>query len=299
MVQSIRERESGGKKNQRYSYLSHGWQFNVASASTVTVIANAWSSGSGDGDSFRFEWSTNNVNFNELFIVSSTSRSNVQSSVIAASGTLYIRVTDTDHSAGARSLDSIIVDQLIIRGDSSVPSSEPDVPLNLQLDSATTSSLMISWQHDDTSEQNFELQRKLNSSGSWPTSHIEVGGGSTSYNDTGLTADTAFNYRIRAVNGVGASAWSNIANGSTLIPAPISLIVDTYKVKGVQHADLDWSGASSANVDIVRDNVVIETVTGGTGSYTDNINKKGSGSYVYKVCEFGTTTCSDPVNASF
>ena len=28
----------------------------VPSASTVTVIANAWSGGSSDGDAFRFEW---------------------------------------------------------------------------------------------------------------------------------------------------------------------------------------------------------------------------------------------------
>ncbi|MFC1740800.1 DNRLRE domain-containing protein, partial [Pseudomonadota bacterium] len=94
--QSITERESGGKKNNRYSYLSHTWRFTVAPGSLITVYANAWSGGSSEGDQFRFEWSSDNSSFNHLFTVSTTSQSNVQSAVIPASGTVYIRVQDTD-----------------------------------------------------------------------------------------------------------------------------------------------------------------------------------------------------------
>jgi subtilisin len=78
----------------------------------------------------------------------------------------------------------------------------------------------------------------------------------------------------------------------------ITLSVSTYKVKGVQHADLSWDGASSTNVDVYRDGSLIAT-TANDGAYTDNIGNKGGGSYVYEVCEEGTASCSDPVTATF
>jgi hypothetical protein len=78
----------------------------------------------------------------------------------------------------------------------------------------------------------------------------------------------------------------------------ITLSATGYKVKGVQHADLSWNGATGTNVDIFRDNVLIATVAN-NGSYTDNIGQKGKGSYVYKVCETDGSACSNEVTVSF
>ena len=70
-----------------------------------------------------------------------------------------------------------------------------------------------------------------------------------------------------------------------------------YKVKGRQKTDLSWSGNSS-NVDIYRDGNVIASNVSGT-SYTDNINRRGGGSYTYKVCNTGTNTCSSTQTVYF
>lgn len=78
----------------------------------------------------------------------------------------------------------------------------------------------------------------------------------------------------------------------------ISLSVHAYKEKGAQKADLTWSGASTTNVDIYRDGAPL-TTTANDGAYTDPINKKGGGSYVYQLCDAGTTTCSGEVTASY
>jgi subtilisin family serine protease len=78
----------------------------------------------------------------------------------------------------------------------------------------------------------------------------------------------------------------------------MSLSVVAYKVKGVQYADLTWSGFSGTNVDIYRNATKVAT-TPNDGAHTDNINKKGGGSYTYKVCEAGTMTCSNDVTVSF
>lgn len=74
-------------------------------------------------------------------------------------------------------------------------------------------------------------------------------------------------------------------------PPPISLQVDGYKVKGVKHADLTWSGATSSDVDVHRDGQVVAT-TANDGFHTDDTGQKGGASHTYQVCEAGTNVCS-------
>ncbi|MBW3582520.1 MAG: S8 family serine peptidase, partial [Euryarchaeota archaeon] len=78
----------------------------------------------------------------------------------------------------------------------------------------------------------------------------------------------------------------------------ISLSANGFKVKGGHHVDLTWSGATSTNVDVYRDGSVIAT-TANDGAYTDAIGAKGGGSYTHKVCEAGTSTCSNSVTTTF
>jgi hypothetical protein len=81
-------------------------------------------------------------------------------------------------------------------------------------------------------------------------------------------------------------------------PGPISLSGRAYKVKGLQRADLQWTGTTITFVDVYRDGVRLATV-GNTGRYTDAINKKGAGSYIYAVCETGTANCSNQARITF
>ncbi|MBI4464308.1 MAG: S8 family serine peptidase [Acidobacteria bacterium] len=94
-----------------------------------------------------------------------------------------------------------------------------------------------------------------------------------------------------------------IAQAPGLVPPPpppdgFTLTANGYKVKGLQKADLAWTGATSATVDVFRNNANI-TTTVNDGAYTDNINQRGGGSYTYKVCEAGTTTCSNDATVTF
>jgi PKD repeat protein len=140
-VQSITERLSGGKPSKSYSYLSHTWQFSVVQGSPITLYANAWSGGSSDGDSFKFAWSSNNSSFTDLFTVPVNDLASVQSATIPASGTIYIRVTDTNRTVGATNLDTVFVDQLYIRSNTGTPPSPPAAPTGLLAGSPTSSSL--------------------------------------------------------------------------------------------------------------------------------------------------------------
>ena len=79
----------------------------------------------------------------------------------------------------------------------------------------------------------------------------------------------------------------------------ITLSATGDKVRGLKKADLEWTGASGTNVDVYRDGALIAT-TANDGSYTDNIDQRGGGSYIYQVCEAGgTLTCSAVATVTF
>jgi hypothetical protein len=96
------------------------------------------------------------------------------------------------------------------------------------------------------------------------------------------------------------TATATPAPDPTATPAPgtITLSVTAYKVRGLQKADLNWNGATSTSVDIRRNGAIIATVAN-NGFYTDNIDQRGGGSYAYQVCEAGTSSCSNSVQANY
>ena len=83
----------------------------------------------------------------------------------------------------------------------------------------------------------------------------------------------------------------------------ITLSATGRKVKGVQHVDVTWSGATTSMVTIARNGAVIVTVANpgpGGSTYTDNIGDKGGGTFTYQVCETGTGgACSSPATVTF
>jgi len=118
--ESILERESGGKPDNRYSYLEHKWIFNVTGGSTVTFNLNAYKDNSTDGDDFIFSYSTDDINYVEMLTVTKTSDDGEYQSFAlpsSISGTVYIHVRDTDQTQGHRSLDAIHIDHMYIRSE--------------------------------------------------------------------------------------------------------------------------------------------------------------------------------------
>lgn len=89
--------------------------------------------------------------------------------------------------------------------------------------------------------------------------------------------------------------------GDTPPPPPgdeIGLSAFGYKIRGRQHADLSWTGATSAEMYVYRNGNLIATVPN-NGAYTDAIGAVGGGSYIYQICEVGTSACSNTVTVSF
>ena len=298
-IQSITEIESGGKPSRRHSYLEHRWNFNVSSGATVTAYANAWSDGSSDGDSFRFEYSANGGNFSTLFTVSSTLDNNLQMAVIpnSPSGSIIIRVVDTDQGQGNRSKDTVNVDHLYIQVGN--PSNEPPDgdPSGMNASAASSSQINLSWINGSTNESGFTVERSPDGSTGWGEI-ADLPAGSSSHSDTGLTAETTYYYRVSAYTQPGMISAYASANATTPVAPPppaISLNARGYKVKGKHHVDLDWTGSSS--VQVYRNNLPINTVSG--SSYDDNIGSKGGATYTHKVCDTVSGACSNVTTTVF
>jgi hypothetical protein len=84
----------------------------------------------------------------------------------------------------------------------------------------------------------------------------------------------------------------------TPTPVPIRLTAHGYKVNGIDTVDLFWRGATSANIHIFRNGVLIRTVPN-IGQFTDSTGRRGRDRFTYTVCEPGTQDCSNHVTVTF
>ena len=81
----------------------------------------------------------------------------------------------------------------------------------------------------------------------------------------------------------------------------ISLSVVSSKIKGDKYAHLTWSGANSTSVDVYHDGVLIATTASnanGDGEYIHGPFSSGKPA-TYKICDNGTSTCSNEVTVSW
>jgi hypothetical protein len=67
---------------------------------------------------------------------------------------------------------------------------------------------------------------------------------------------------------------------------------------GYHRVYLSWSGFTSAKVSLYRNGVEVAR-TENDGSYIHNIKATGSATYLFKLCELLSTTCSNEVTVRF
>jgi hypothetical protein len=118
--------------------------------------------------------------------------------------------------------------------------------------------------------------------------------GNEATNDTTKRFDT----RESTIPPVLTVVYTTATPTPTPTPGPITLTARGKKVGGINTVRLTWSGATSANIDIWRNGILIATVSN-TGTYTDSTGDTGRASYTYHVCEAGSSTCSNDVRVRF
>ena len=130
-----------------------------------------------------------------------------------------------------------------------------------------------------------------------------VSTGTTAYVDSTVSPETSYDYVVEAFNdtGAGVSNTVNVETESKPATAHITLTVSTYKIKGVNHADLTVSEVSSYDVLINDDPNPINSNAVTEGYYTDNTGQKGGMSRSYKACDYDddNDVCSDVVTVTW
>ena len=117
VYQALTEERTGGKPSKRRSRLSHTWTFDVAPGPYHSFYVDAHHSPNSEGDHFVFEYSRDGVAYAPMVVVGATTPNGGLRSFAFTedvSGTLYVRVTDTDRSPGNKLADSLYVDEMFI-----------------------------------------------------------------------------------------------------------------------------------------------------------------------------------------
>lgn len=224
VYEAITERESGGKPDNRYSYLEQKWTINVTGGNTVTFYVEAYKTASVDGDDFVFAYSTDDSSYNDMVTVIKTSDNDeVQSYQLPGtiSGTVYIRVKDSNQTPGNKSLDTISIDYMYIRcagiGEPDTTPPTPD-PMTFEISPHATGSTSISMTAatatDPSGVEYYFDEISGNPGGSdsgWQDTPY--------YEDTGLSPETAYTYKVQARDKSAAqntTGWSSEASVATL-----------------------------------------------------------------------------------
>ncbi len=89
----------------------------------------------------------------------------------------------------------------------------PGTPGTPSATNVTSSSLTLSWGASSGTVSSYQIER---ATGATSTSFTQVGTSTTtSFNDSGLAADTTYRYRVRATNSAGSSSYSAVTNVTT------------------------------------------------------------------------------------
>jgi hypothetical protein len=99
------------------SALDHIWTLEVAPGSLTIFYVEAAHTANAEGDDFLFWYSTDGVNYTEMVTETRTADNNSllgYTLPTEVSGTVYVRVTDSDRTAGRTGLDTLSIDHLFI-----------------------------------------------------------------------------------------------------------------------------------------------------------------------------------------
>ncbi len=153
--------------------------------------------------------------------------------------------------------------------------SAPAAPTNLRVISTTKTTARLAWTDNANNETGFEI-------GIEGGQNLSANANETQFEVTGLTCNRAYNLRVRAVNAVGNSAWSNQVTAQTLAcdpglqrpTAPSNLRQATTSLVG--QVALQWNDNSNN-----EDGFDIERVAAdGTSSRIATANANATGASV-------------------
>ena len=248
-----------------------------ASATSSSVIQLAWTDNADNETSFRVERKTGSGAFSEIGTVGANTPSYTDSGL--AANTVYSYRVRAQNAAGSSGYTNTATAR--------TNDTQPNAPSALSASATSSSVIQLAWTDNAGNETSFRVERKT---GSGEFLEIgTVGANTPSYTDSGLDANTAYSYRVRAQNAAGNSSYSNTATATTdnIVPSkPSGLSASATSSSVIQLAWIDNSGnETSFRVERRRGSGTfreIGTVGANTPSYTDS-GLDANTAYSYRV----------------
>jgi len=139
----------------------------------------------------------------------------------------------------------------------------PIAPSNLTATADGPVIIRLAWQDNSSDEDNFELERSPNGVSSWVQIDTPAAN-AVAYVDSGLTANTTYYYRLRAVNGSGNSDYTAVASATTKVAPGKPFAPRLY----ILQAEVVFAAQVNLVVPFYPlDEIPYDNVT--TGAYTD------------------------------
>ena len=181
----------------------------------------------------------------------------------------------------------------------------PAAPTLLTTTPNSQSQITLNWTDNSNNETGFNIERQ-NGAGWTPV--ITVGAGVTTYADTGLAANTAYTYRVNAVNAAGPSAYTNTSTATTLPVVaqnpPLAPFFLSATINASSQVSLVWADNTGAetgvNVERQLGNgvfSVVATLAPHAASFVD-IGAPGSSFLTYRIAAFNSGGSSPYSNIS-
>ncbi len=118
----------------------------------------------------------------------------------------------------------------------------PADPTTLVATTASGTQIDLTWADNADNEVNYQVERCSGAGCTTFANIATIAANATGYSDNSAVIDTRYRYRVRAVNAAGASAYTAIADGSTLRPATATGL--TALTTSSTSIRLDWTDAA-------------------------------------------------------
>ncbi|HTL67392.1 MAG TPA: S8 family serine peptidase [Lacunisphaera sp.] len=189
-----------------------------------------------------------------------------------------------------------------------IPSNPPGAPTALQATSSTATSVTLGWTDNATTETGFTIERAPGTTTNFVAVGT-VGANVTTFTDSGLSANTAYSYRVRAQQNAVYSSYSNTATVTTASAppppppaAPTMLQATNWTTSTVT---LSWTDNSSTETGFSIERApgttttfaAVGTVGANVTSFTDS-GLTANTTYTYRVRAQQDTVYSDYSNTS-
>ena len=251
----------------------------TATAQSSSSISISWSSVSGATGYYIYRSSSASGTYSQVGTSTTTSYSNTG---LSASTTYYYKVA-AYNSNGTSSQSSYDYATTSSSGSGGGGVTKPSAPTGVSATAQSSFSILVSWNAVSTAT-GYRVYRSSSSSGTYS---IFAGGASplsaTSWTDTSCQPNTAYYYKVVAVNDGGDSNQSSTASATT----PQALPNTPYgspviKSPTTSSLTIEWNAAARA------DTYVLERATSSSGPWTSVYNGSNT-TYTNTGLSSGTT----------